>query len=107
MNIPRGISDQIRDMPADFAPTFVDHGRYVRWSTTLRPDGSPPVPVELGFSKASGKADMAAETENLRAGAWQATELARLGRADLLAIAHPDRHKAPRPVSTLPPKPAG
>ena len=88
----------IRPVPGDFVPKFDDQqdthrSGYVRWSATLTVAGHGPVQVELGFSKARGKADITKETANLRAGAWQAMELARLGRADLLSHCRVDRHK--------------
>jgi|ERR1700677_2124063 len=88
----------IRPVPGDFSPTFTEGSRkgqpgFVRWSDTLIVEGHGPVEVELGYSKASGKADESVEQANLRAGAWQAMELARLGRADLLSHCRVDRHK--------------
>jgi hypothetical protein len=83
----------VQPMPKDFAPSFQDMGRYVRWDATLDlPDGTT-VNVELGFSRAAGKVDENKERENLRASAWQTTELARLGRRDLLDYCVVGRHK--------------
>lgn len=89
----------IRPIPNDFKIAFDDHGRYVRWTATLIVEGHGPLDVELGYSKASGKADEAKEQANLRASAWQAMELARLGRLDLLSHCRVDRHKRDRPIS--------
>lgn len=88
-------SSFLEPIPADFAPTFeeVRKGRAVRWAATLIVKDHGPVDVELGYSKASGKADEAAEAARLRAGAWQAMELARLGRLDLLSHCLVGRHK--------------
>jgi hypothetical protein len=83
----------IRPVPGDFAIVITDLGRAVRWSGTLTVAGHGPVEVELGYSKASGKADESKEQANLRAGAWQAMELARLGRLDLLGYCLVSRHK--------------
>jgi hypothetical protein len=90
---------QIRPMPDEFSVNFEDHGRLVRWSDTLIVEGHGPVDVELGYSRAGGKADEAKERKNLCASAWQAMELARLGRLDLLQFALVDRHKRQRPIS--------
>lgn len=91
--LPLALAALIRPMPKDFAPTFQDRGHYVRWAETLTVEGVGPVDVELGFSKAGGKADINKERETLRASAWQATELARLGRRDLLDYCIVGRHK--------------
>jgi hypothetical protein len=89
----------IRPMPDDFTVNFEDHGRLVRWSDTLVVEGHGPVDVELGYSRAAGKADETKERANLCASAWQAMELARLGRLNLLQFALVDRHKRDRPIS--------
>jgi hypothetical protein len=80
-------------MPGDFQPSFEDRGHYVRWAASLDLPDETKVDVELGFSRAGGKADINKERENLRASAWQTTELARLGRRDLLAYCIVGRHK--------------
>ena len=91
--LPPDVTALVAPMPKDFTPSFEDYPRYVRWAATLGlPDGTA-VAVELGFSKVSGKADLDKERENLRAGAWQTTELARLGRRDLLDYCIVGRHK--------------
>lgn len=92
----------IRPVPGDFAPTFIDHGRYVRWSTFLEVTGHAPIEVELGYSKADGRADEAKERANLRARVWQTMELARLGRLDLIDYCQTNRHKRDRPISRAP-----
>jgi len=84
---------EIRPIPDDFKPTFEDQKTYVRWSAVVPVEGGLPVSVELGFSKAGGTADMDREMKNLRASAWRAMELGRLGRADLLRYCRVDRHK--------------
>lgn len=90
--LPTDVAELVQPVPAEFAPTFQDRGRYVRWAETLMVAGQP-VSVELGYSQASGKADEITEQENLRKSAWQVTELARLGRRDLLAHCIVGRHK--------------
>jgi hypothetical protein len=82
----------IRPVPGDFSPTFteINKGRAVRWSDTLTVEGYGPAEVELGYSKFG---DESQEAATLRAGAWQAMELARLGRIDLLSHCLVDRHK--------------
>ena len=89
----------IRPMPSEFAVNFEDHGRLVRWADTLIVEGHGPIEVELGYSRAGGQADEGRERATLRASVWQAMELARLGRIDLLQFALVDRHKRNRPVS--------
>jgi hypothetical protein len=93
------VAAQVRPMPDDFSVNFEDRGRSVRWSETLTVEGHGPIEVELGYSRAGGKADEATERRNLCASAWQAMELARLGRLDLLQFALVDRHKRVRPIS--------
>ena len=91
--LPADVAALIRPIADDFNPTFEDRGYYVRWDAIVEVDGSGPLSVELGYSKASGKADDLKERANLRADAWQVTELARLGRGDLLAYCTVGRHK--------------
>ena len=91
--LPPDVAELVQPMPDDFAPAFEDRGRYVRWGATLTVEGGDPVAVELGYSRAGGKADEIAERENLRISAWQAMEFARLGRRDLLAHCIVGRHK--------------
>jgi hypothetical protein len=93
------VAAQVRPMPDDFSVNFEDRGRSVRWSDTLTVEGHGPIEVELGYSRAGGKADEATERRNLCASSWQAMELARLGRLDLLQFALVDRHKRERPIS--------
>ena len=89
----------IQPMPSDFAIDFHDHGTYVRWHDTFTVIGHGPVEVELGYSRAGDRANEDQERANLRAGAWQAMELARLGRIDLLSHCLTDRHRRDRPIS--------
>lgn len=91
--LPPFIAAQVKPVPGDFAPNFVDHGNYVRWSDTLTVAGYGPAEVELGYSRAGGKANESKEAANLRARAWQTMELARLGQFDLLKYALATRHK--------------
>lgn len=91
--LPSDVAELVHPMPADFNPPVEDMGRYARWAATLTVEGYGPVDVELGFSRAGGKSDEMKELENLRKGAWQVTELARLGRRDLLAHCIVGRHK--------------
>ena len=65
----------------------------MRWHDTLIVKDHGPVEVELGYSKAGGKADVPKEEATLRAGIWQAMELARLGRLDLLGYCLVSRHQ--------------
>ena len=97
--LPAEVAALVRPMPTDFAVGFDDHRHYVRWSSSVMVQGHGPVQVELGYSKASGKADPAKEETNLRARVWQTMELARLGRIDLLQYCLTDRHKRNRVIS--------
>jgi hypothetical protein len=99
--LPPALAALVRPVPSDFLINFQDHGRYVRWTATLMVVDHGPVQVELGYSKAGGKADEARERANLRARAWQCMELARLGRADMLDYCHVGRHKRDRPITTF------
>lgn len=89
--LPSAIARLVRPMPATFAPVLEDRGRFLRWSETLVVNGAS-VAVELGFHRC-GKGDHAGAV-HLRAAAWQAIELARLGRFDLLNHCRVDRHRA-------------
>ena len=90
--LPPEVAANVQPMPSDFAPDFEDRNSHVRWSAQLQCAGIT-VDVELGFSRAGGKADDKKERENLRASAWQTSELARLGRRDLLDYCIVGRHK--------------
>ena len=94
-SLPPMIAALIAPIPGDFAPPFTEanKGRAVRWADTLIVKDHGPVEVELGYSKANGKADESKEAATLRAGVWQAMELARLGRLDLLGYCLVSRHK--------------
>jgi len=92
-SLPPDVAALVQPMPDDFQPSFEDRGYYVRWSATFDLPDQTKLEVELGFSRANGKVDINKERENLRAGAWQTTELARLGRRDLLAYCIVGRHK--------------
>jgi hypothetical protein len=93
--LPSDVANLLRPIPADFSPKFDDHGHYLRWSATLDVADHGPIDVEIGFHhpRAGNKAD---GPNHLRSTAWQATELARLGRLDLLAHCRVDRHRARR-----------
>ena len=91
--LPPVLATKIEPVPSDFAPTFEDRGKYVRWADTLTVPDHGPIEVELGYSKAGGKADESKEAANLRARVWQTMELARLGRVDLLGYCLVSRHK--------------
>jgi|HubBroStandDraft_3_1064219.scaffolds.fasta_scaffold60730_2 hypothetical protein len=101
--MPRALQPQvallIRPIPSDFSVDFEDNGHFVRWKATLTVEGHGPIDVELGYSRAGGTADEAKERTNLRESAWQAMELARLGRLDMLQFCHVNRHQRDRPVS--------
>jgi hypothetical protein len=88
--LPPDVVALVLPMPDGFAPTFEDHDRYVRWAATLTVEGVGPLDVELGFSKV---VDSPEQRVSLRASAWQAMELARLGRRDLLGYCMVGRHK--------------
>ena len=87
--LPAHVASQIQPMPPNFHPAFEDKGRYVRWSATLQVNGAGPLEVELGCIKRSGLMYGVL----LARSAWQAMELARIGRGDLLKHAAVGRHK--------------
>ena len=89
--LPADVAAQVRPVPSDFNPTFEDRGTHLQWSATLDVHGGVLIDVELGISKQ--REDIAASTASLRDSAWQATELARIGRGDLLKHASVGRHK--------------
>ena len=90
--LPPDVASGVKPVPADFAPMFTaPDSRYLRWAATLDVKGHGPVDVELGYHNRKGKE--ADGPNHLRAGAWQATELARLGRIDLLGYCLVSRHK--------------
>ena len=91
--LPAVVAALVKPVPGDFSPTFTDGKGFVRWADTLIVANHGPAEVELGFSKAGGRADESAEMATLRAGVWQAMELARLGRLDLLGYCLVSRHK--------------
>lgn len=91
--LPADVAPLVRPVPDDFLIAFDDHGHYVVWTAILTVTDYGPVNVELGFSRAGGRANEKQERVNLREGAWQVTELARLGRIDLLSFCMVDRHK--------------
>ena len=96
LKLPEELARQMQPMPKDFAPEFEELKRAVRWRTTLRPPGEPPLLIELGYSRSG---DDAVERARLRAAAWQALELARLGHHGRLSHARADRHGKSRPIS--------
>lgn len=91
--LPEAVEAQIRPIPASFVPVYTaPDSRYLCWAATLDVDGYGPVDVELGYHIRKGHEDEG--TAHLRASAWQATELARLGCMNLLSHCLVDRHKA-------------
>lgn len=93
--LPADVEALIQPVPDDFAPFFKEQNGYVEWTATLRIEGHGPLNVHLGFSLAANHADRAGEEKKLRAAVWQAMELARLKRIDLLSHCVVDRHSAP------------
>ena len=88
-HLPSDVAALLRPTPTDFLFKIEDHGHYLRWSATLDVDHHGQIEVELGFHGSNGHS-------HLRASAWQAMELARIGRLDLLSHCRVDRHKARR-----------
>lgn len=78
----------IDPIPADFTITTEDDGGVISWRGTIAGQR-----YALGLRPPRTAAAIAEATEHLRIGAWQLGEFARLGRADLMAYAHPDRHR--------------
>lgn len=93
--LPADVDALVRPVPDDFGPVFKEQNGYVEWTATLRIEGHGPLNVHLGFSLAANSANRAEEEKKLRAAAWQAMEIARLGRIDLLSHCVVDRHSAP------------
>lgn len=93
----------MRALPADIVldpipEKFTAHiivtpdGRTLKWSAQVStPTG--PLRVEYGLRLKDGEqATIAAAIASVRATAWQTTELARLGRTELLNYVRTDRH---------------
>jgi hypothetical protein len=97
--LPSYVAPLVQPMPPDFTLALEDHGTYVRWCATLTVTDHGPFDVELGYSRAAGRANEETERINLRESVWQAMELARLGQIDLLGYCAVDRHKKNRPIS--------
>lgn len=91
--LPVAVLDQVRPVPDDFTPIFeAPDARYLRWSEIVEVKDHGLVHLELGYHIRKGHEVPSGVA--LRAAAWQAMELARLGRVDLLSHARVDRHKA-------------
>lgn len=91
-------SDLILDpVPHDFDPTITDDGKVLRWAGTI--GGRRYV---IGLRPRRSPADLQRARDDLRTGVWQLNEFERLGRRDLMAYAHVDRHKnRPGPPSQI------
>lgn len=86
----------MRDLPADliidptphtFDPPITDDGAVLRWSGLIAGER-----YAIGLRPARTAAALDKARDDLRYGAWQLHELARLGRKDLMVYAHQDRH---------------
>jgi hypothetical protein len=88
----------VQDVPADWGPDVVDDGRTLKWEGRVQLDGRM-VSLEVGLRPRTDQ-ERAEALEHLRRTSWTLTELARLGRGDLLRPFRKDRHTATgRPVS--------
>ncbi len=91
-NLPAGLV--LDPMPEDFTAHIVvtPDGRTLKWSAQVStPKG--PLRVEYGLRIGDGGPKTITDAiASITATAWQTTELARLGRDDLLAYVRTDRH---------------
>lgn len=103
LSVPEELGPQIRQVPDDFQPQFTDDGRRIAWRgnvTVETPSTREQIAISLGFSKTGTEELQTRLRETLRIAVWYAKELARIGRADLLANARVDRHNpSKRPIS--------
>lgn len=94
LTVPHAIASQLAPMPQDFtvAMQLARGGRALKWADIITtPDG--PLEVEYGaLLRGNDARTMDGAIADVRATAWQAHELARIGRADLLNPIRADRH---------------
>lgn len=84
--IPGGLV--LEPIPADFSIATTDDGAAIRWAGMI--NGQRYV---LGLRPERTPEAIDQATNHLRTGVWQLNEFARLGRDDLMAYAHADRHR--------------
>lgn len=80
---------EINPIPDDFSPPISDDGRLLKWLGMIGGKR-----YELGLRPARDAASLLAARVELRGMIWQLNEYQRLGRADLMAYAAVDRHRA-------------
>lgn len=84
----------INKVPDDFDPVIADTSKptdpraVLKWSGTISG-----LKYELGLRPARSDSQIDQAKADLRYGAWQLQELARLGRADLMTFALATRHQ--------------
>lgn len=108
MNIPKDVREQMLPMPADFAPEIHGTDKAISWRGKVTVSAGTAVErlqLEIGLSTNPAGAPYPGGLEPLlRLSVWEAREVARLGRVDLLAIYRVDRHKM-RPTPQAQPQP--
>lgn len=88
----------MRPAPDDWAPAVMDRGVSLAWEGAVTIDGQT-IALEVGLRPRTPE-ERTAALEELRRTSWTLTELARLGRADMLTPFRKDRHDPRRrPVS--------
>jgi hypothetical protein len=95
---------QVQPVPSDWAPQLLEQkGGVLKWEGRVQLDGKE-VALEVGLRPRTPE-DRVRDLQLLHKESWILTELARLGRSDLLAPFRKDRHRPSlRPVS-VPDKP--
>ena len=94
--IPASVRAKMLPAPQNWNPPIHEDDDRIWWRgivTTSIGQRVSQLPVEYGFSKRNGP-----DRSVVKAVAWEITELARLGRLDLIGYARVDRHKG-RPVA--------
>lgn len=98
--IPDATRAKMAAMPPEWKPAIHEDQDRIWWQANVTSHigtSVQQIPVEYGFSKRTGKGRSV-----LRATAWEISELARLGRLDLIQYARKDRHQArPGPKATI------
>lgn len=90
--IPDAVRAKMAPMPPEFRPVILQDDNRIWWKgrvTSHIGSNVQQVQVEYGFSKRSGQ-----DASDLKRIAWEISELARLGRPDLINYARVDRHAA-------------
>lgn len=94
--LPDDVRAKVRPIPADFtAPMDLENSnRALVWRAELSTPQGPLKVVYAARLKGPGELQMREAAGDVRAMAWRATELARLGYVDHLTHIRTDRHRA-------------